>query len=206
MTTVLYPAFTHCQSLLTDSFWSDTFYLCACGRFPAGFEYDHSSNTVIYEGESIALSNDPSEIIKVLKPLFQRAGLKSYYDLLIIDEDDAREIAEDWKSVKPKRVKDRLISDYITDMCVKLELNKHTTKAVWASINVAFKMKVLVSNDIVFEDGKVRDIANVDITKEGRVKFTRKPQRCTKEDKPKQSRKIERYVDRYVKALEMSLI
>ena len=206
MSTVLYPAFTHCQSLLTDKFWSDTFYLCACGRFPAGFEYDHNSNTIVFEGESIDLPTEPSQIVTTLKPLFQKVGLKSYYDLLIIDEDDAREIAEDWKNVKPKRMKDRLISDYITEICVKLDLDKKTTKAVWASISVAFKMKVLISDDIVFENGKVRNIFNVDIANNGTVKFTRKPQRCTKEDKPKVSRKIERSVDRYVKLLESSLI
>lgn len=206
MSTVLYPAFTHCQSLLTDKFWSDTFYLCACGRFPSGFEYDHNSDTIVFEDETIDLPSDPAEIVKTLKPLFQKAGLKSYYDLLIIDEDDAREIAEDWKNVKPKRMKDRLISDYITETCVKLALDKKTTKAVWANISVAFKMKVLGSEDIVFENGKVINIFNVDIADTGSVTFTRKPQRCTKEDKPKVSRKIERCVDRYAKLLESSLI
>jgi len=89
-----------------------------------------------------------------------------------------------------------LISGYITELCVKLDLTKKATRAVWASINVAFKMKVLIPDDIDFEGGKVRSISKVSILPDGRVNFDRKPQKCTKEDKPKSSRKIERCVDR----------
>lgn len=208
--TVLYDIFTHCQSFLSDSFWSDKFYLCACGRFPDGFVYDHLNHTVQYDGDTVVLTDDPCEIIATLKPLFQKSGIRSYYDLLVMDGDSTREMAEEWKDVKPKSLRDRLITDYITELCIEKGFTKKIARMVIAKVNMAFKIKTLISDDIVFEEGKVVSINSLKIKGDSKcgvtLRFKRGVQRCTKHDKTKSTRRIERTIDKYSKTLSGTII
>lgn len=201
---VLYPVFTQCQNRTTNQFWRDVLYLCACGRFPPGIQYDPLKHAFQNDdGDILSLPSNNKKLFLETKHFFQRSGIHSETDLTLKDREGIENTpkaiqAKEWKDVKPKNRRERLLSDYITQLCSERKLGRKRSNVVKVELSLAFKMKMLLTSDVQF-DGKVTGIKNFSLDDDNNCIFSRKPTSRGKDTKPKESRRVDREIDRYLK-------
>jgi hypothetical protein len=177
----MYNIFSECKDYTLDPYWQDIFEQCYLGKFPRNFKYTKNCVT-LYENNKISEivtvdEDDPPSFFKTVLSIFKKKlNLISDRDSNIqqIKLNIAKEqVKSNWKQLRQKNVKNNLLLNYVVDMKNKYNLSTTDTERLISSIRLGFIFKTIVSDDIVYIDGKIRSIKGIDFVHNGnRYEFT----------------------------------
>jgi hypothetical protein len=215
--TVIYPYFEECQDFTMDQYWKDVFFSCACGTFPKGCRFDPNAHTLYTriqvtntktKGEAIYLPQKPEEIYLILLDVFKnKFGMFSSKDLQI-KKDELEEIQEqqrinmdcEWKKLKPRAVKDFLISNYVSDLQTKYNLTPKEARLLLTNIGVWMQLKKITSDDIDYQNHVILNIRGIEFDKHSRVwSNTNNAKIGGKSDKINKPQKFEQSLDKFAR-------
>lgn len=215
--TVIHHSFEECQDFTMDQYWKDVFFLCACGKFPKGCRYDPVTHTLYTrisiagnktKGEAISLPKSSEEIYEVLLDVFKnKFGMFSSRDLQIkkdelfdIQEQQKMNMDCEWKKLKPRSVKDFLISNFVSDMQQKYSLSQKESKVLLTTIGIWMQMKKITSEDIQYENYCITEIRGIRYLPEERKWVNDNPPKLTtKLEKSCKSQKLDQCMDRFIR-------
>lgn len=172
----IYPLFIECQKYIVDEFWRTLIEACSHGKFPKGMKYNPHSNVITVKTsnssqyEVFDTSLPPEVLYKLLLKIFRsKLNIYSPNDIRIQKEKlekirKTQEIVIDkeWKDIKPRSFKDIFLINYTIKMQTTHNLSDQATRSIYNSINLAFQYKQLISDDIVYENGKILNIKNME--------------------------------------------
>lgn len=171
-TVVSYPIFASLCMYTFDSFWKDIFLECSRNNFPKGSKYDSKRNTLFLRKEGkqkgfIPISlpiEDPPQTFRVLFDAFKNIlGLRSPTDIAF-QNDEIKKVSktrvvttdvDEWKQIRSKSVKDRLLFDYLCTLVKTHSLNLRQRKQLFSVVSLGFASKKITSAEVVFEDRNV---------------------------------------------------
>lgn len=214
---VIHHCFEECQDFTLDQYWKDIFFLCACGKFPKGCRYDHLTQTLYIrlpaagnktKGEAICLPKNSEEIYTVLMDVFKnKFGMFSSRDLQV-KRDELQEIQEkqrinmdcEWKKLKPRSIKEFLISNYVTNMQKKHEMTQKESKILLTNIGIWMQMKKITSDDIEYENYTILNIKGLYFDEEKRVWYNNNPPKLSnKAEKVNKTQKFDQSLDKFIR-------
>lgn len=215
--TVIHRCFEECQDYTLDQYWKDVFFSCACGKFPKGCRYDPNTQTIYTrlpaagnktKGEAISLPKTSEDIYLVMLDVFKnKFGMFSSCDLQIKKE-ELKDIQEqqrinldcEWKKLKPRSVKDFIISNYVSDMQIKYSLNAKEARYFLTQINIWLQLKKITSDDIEYQNHSIINIKGIEFDETKRIwKNENVPKIVNKIEKVNKSQKFEQALDRFIR-------
>lgn len=174
---VVNEVFERCSEITDDEYWISIFKSCARDKFPRGFQYKNGLMTH-RRGSKITrveIPNNTTEAFYTTTNFFKTsAGLMSQTDKKrlqkeqedkMLDEAISSEIS--WKDIKIERVKELLISEYISDIVVKNKLSECEKNELTTTIKIGFMLKYFASKNIIMEKGRIVDIQGLIKTDSG---------------------------------------
>lgn len=174
---VVNEVFERCSEITDDEYWISIFKSCARDKFPRGFQYKNGLMTH-RRGSKITrveIPNNTTEAFYTSTNFFKTsAGLMSQMDKKrlqkeqedkMLDEAISSEIS--WKDIKIERVKELLISEYISDIAVKNKLSECEKNELATTIKIGFMLKYFASKNIIMEKGRIVDIQGLIKTDSG---------------------------------------
>lgn len=193
----IFPIFDECKKYTLDEYWQHVFSCCAKNKFPHGLKYDDKQHAVFVKNpklkrvyDTIHLSKKPETLYKSLIKIFrENLGLRSARDLEIQETeiDRFRKTSEGsaeehtWQKLK-KYNKDRLLHEFVYSVKEQYQLTPQETKYLMSQIFIGLQFKYIISEDVVYEEGRVIGIKGLTFRKESRT-FYFKHKRKTKFDK-----------------------
>jgi|LakMenEpi03Aug12_release.lakeMendotaPanAssembly.Ray.scaffolds.fasta_scaffold70665_2 hypothetical protein len=215
--TVIYPYFEECQDFTLDQYWKDIFFSCACGTFPKGCRFDPNTHTLYTrvqvtntktKGEAIYLPQKSEEIYLILLDVFKnKFGMFSSKDLQI-KKDELEEIQEqqrinmdcEWKKLKPRAIKDFLISNYVSDLQTKYNLTSKEARLLFTNIGVWMQLKKITSDDIDYQNHSILNIRGIEFDEQTRVwSNTNTAKFNGKSDKINKPQKFDQALDKFAR-------
>lgn len=173
---IVNPIFETCTELISDPYWQGIFRDCARGKFPRGFSYKNGLINYRKGSKMIRLevSKSPPEALQEVRDFFQKmAGLLSDEDrsrMKRLEEEQLLEQScqqfESWKDVKGDKLKDILISEFITDMCLKYDLDENAKRELFTNVRKGFMLKCFGAQNIEMENGRIVEIEGLSIDRE----------------------------------------
>lgn len=172
MASVIHPIFEECKNYTLDPFWKEKFSNFACNKFPHGIRYDSAHGNLILKldgkrTEVIGLpESDPSLVFKiVMKILKEKLDMNSNRDIKIRKEEmenfSQKGICDlncEWKKIKPKHLKDQLITDYIAKLKQKHDLSPVEVKNLISVVQLGFQFRAFSQDSVDYSDGVVKNI------------------------------------------------
>ena len=165
---VVHELFDRCAELTKDQYWISILNDCARDKFPRGFQYKnglmiHRRGNRCVRKE---IPDNPNQAFPVTIDFFKSAGgLMSNTDRKRLQKEEEEKLLESyskneitWKDIKIERVKDSLISEYISDLSIKKSLNDDQKKNLTTVIKMGFMIKYFSSKNIIMSGGKITDI------------------------------------------------
>jgi hypothetical protein len=174
---VVNPIFEKCAELSPDPYWQGIFHDCARGKFPRGFTFKNGLINCRKGSKMtrLEISTSPTDALYEVKDFFQRMGgllsdqdrarLKRQEDEKLIEESYSRQI-ETWKDVQGEKLKDILISEFITDMVKKYNLNDESKAELITNVKKGFMLKCFGSHNIEMESGRIVEIDGLTVDSE----------------------------------------
>jgi len=165
---IIYPLFEKCACLTNDNFWISIFQNCSRGRFPRYFFF--KNNLLTYrkanKTKRIIITNSASEAFTITIRFFQEfGGILSESDMKKRQRNEEERMLElannqdlNWKDIKIDKIKEVLISEFINDLAVKMELNRDEKNELITTIKKGFMLKYFGNNDVYMEDGRILQI------------------------------------------------
>ena len=167
---LLYPIFLDCCSFVKDDFWKYIFEDLAYGRSPYGTYIKKGFLCCNYKNKEfsykIQKDKDSQQVYnEVYDLLHNKYGLlsnidiqnkKKYFELINQDEQDEQK--NNWNSIKKKNIKNILIENFIIEKKSKYNLILKKCKILLSIIIIGFLFKTLSSENIRYEDGRIKDI------------------------------------------------
>ena len=165
---IAHEIFETCSQLTKDSYWVSIFRDCARDKFPRGFSYKNGL-LIHRRGNKLKralIPNSPYEAFSVSVSFFKNAaGLMSFEDRKKIQKEEEGRLLEamnlndlKWKDIKAERVKEILVSEFISELAKKMEFDNDRKKDLGTTIKTGFMLKYFTSKNIVMSEGKVTDI------------------------------------------------
>jgi hypothetical protein len=172
---VLYPILIECSAIVKDDFWRQFYEDLAAGKSTKGV---YILNGILQtsnkrNGFSYSITDKaPEVIVKELHYLLTtHTGICSKKDMnkkrKIIEDISTELEAYDkgkWTSIKRKNVKNMLIVNYVIYLHKTYDLSWPATLNAYDTIMLAFESKTHSSKDVVYEDGKIKDIIDIEIS------------------------------------------
>lgn len=165
---IMHPIFEECAELTDDNYWVRTLYDCARGKFPRGFYFKNGLLTHRRGNKMkrVQVPNSPHEALSVTLSFFKTsAGMMSSRDRKRIQKEEEEKMVNSmnnhlitWKDIKTDKIKDILISEYVTEISKNLNYTKDQKKELITTIRCGFMLKYFGSNDINMKDGKIVSI------------------------------------------------
>lgn len=167
---LLYPIFEKCSNIVTDEYWKSFYEDLSFGKTPKCL---YISNDTIYttnKKKSFTYSfvnKDEHVIVKELHTLIlQNTNLCSNRDLKKkkADIETTRKKIEKtnkitkFSMIKSKNTKELLISNFVIDMKYKYNLSWAQSQLLLSTISIAFICKNLISQDVIYENNKIKSI------------------------------------------------
>lgn len=172
---IQYPVLIECANIVSDSFWEQFYKDLASGKGSRGI---YISNGIIQTTNKRSgfkysiIGKTPEIIISELQKLFSRStSLFSKKDTTkkknIIKEikqelDNAD--SSKWSSIKRKQIKFLHIVNYVIRLREKHNFPKKNLEYNYKVIINAFETKTHTSKDVVFEDGKIQYIVDIEMS------------------------------------------
>lgn len=174
---IIYPIFLQCCKFSTESYWDNIFEDLAYGKTPFGTYISKDFLCCSYNNKSftykIDQKKDPEQIYQEIFLLFtDKVGLLSQKDKVKRRKDfkDLEDTMKDsrnksWNDIKKKNIKELMIELYVISMKTKYALTIKQARHLLSILFVAMVFKVITSNDITYENGKINSIDGVDFVK-----------------------------------------
>lgn len=172
---IIYPIFLECCHYSDSTFWKAVFEDMAYGKTPYGtyitkgfFCCNYKDKEFSYKiSSTINVEDLYNDIVKLL---VTKLGFLSktekenkrmnFYNL----EENIKKSNTEWSNIRKKTVKELLIERYVIDMKKKHFLSISQIKYLLSLIFIAIIFKIITSNDIVYENGKIIDIQGISIS------------------------------------------
>jgi hypothetical protein len=179
---IVHPLFAECSQYTLDPFWKEKFENFSFNKFPNGVRYDAQHQNLILKlpgkkTEVVALPYEdiPRTFQIIMGVLKEKLGLMSNRDIKInkeaLKEDKQNNTTDldcEWKKIKPRGLKDQLMSDYILYLRSKYSLTSAETRQLTSVIQLGFQFKAFSQDDVIFKRGKVKGIQGLVFNKETR--------------------------------------
>jgi len=175
MNEIHYPIFLECCEFTTDTFWEQIFQDLAYGNCPRG-TYVHNDHLFCsYKGKGFSYKierKDPkilyTDIYNLLKTklgiLSNKEKAQKRLDFHQVEK-DIKKSRKVWSNIRKKNVKDLLIERYAIKMRKQHSLTITQTKYLLSLISIALIFKVITPEHIVYEDGEIKEIQGLIISK-----------------------------------------
>jgi hypothetical protein len=177
---IIYPILHECSLLVKDEFWQQFYSEMSQAKACKGIFIQNSmiQTSNKRNGFSYCVTNDkhPLVIIKELhKLLLEHTSICSRKDMnkkkQIIKEIE-EELEEydkaKWTSIKRKNIRNILMIDFCILLNKEYCLTWPATIAAYRTIVAAFDSKTHSSKDVVYEDGKITNIEDIEISDDGK--------------------------------------
>ena len=170
---LVYPVFLNCTKYCEDIYWETVFEELAYGKTPYGCYITKDFLSCSYKEKEFSYKIDKNKDVSTLYEevysilsnklgiLSQKEKIKKRSDFNIIEK-NIKESRKDWSKIRKKNVKDYLIENYVIDMKNKYNLTINQSKYLLSIIFIAIVFKVIVTKDILYNNGKIQDINGID--------------------------------------------
>ena len=166
---VVHEIFERCADLTKDQYWIAIFRGCAREKFPRGFQYKNGLLIHRRGNKTVRVlipEESPTEAFSLCLSFFKNAsGLMSTFDRKRIQKEEENRLLDEisekeitWKDIKVERVKELLISEYISDVAHASGFDAGRKKELATTIKRGFMLKYFGSKNIVMEGGKIISI------------------------------------------------
>lgn len=165
---IINPIFESCSNLTDDDYWKLTFLDCARGKFPKNFIYKnglltHKKGNKI---QRLEVPNSPIEAFNLSIEFFRNVGgLVSANDRARLQKIEEEKLLEmfnfsntKWKDIKVEKVKEILISEFISDLCENHNFNEEEKKDLITTIKKGFMLEYFNKDNVIMEEGKIIEI------------------------------------------------
>ena len=168
---VVHKIFEKCSELTTDKYWISIFRDCARDKFPRGFSY--KNGMIVHrrgnKTNRVLIPNSTHDALSISINFFKAsAGLMSTNDRRSLQKEEEDRILEamsqkelTWKDIKAEKVKEVLISEFVTELATKMEFDVAAKRELVTTVKSAFMLKYFTSKNITMVDGKIREIAGL---------------------------------------------
>lgn len=167
---LLYPIFEECSNLITDEYWKSFYEDLSFGKTPKCLYISNDTICTTNKKKSFTYSfvnKEANVIVKELHTLIlENTNLCSNKDLKKkkLDIEITRKKIEKtnkitkFSMIKSKNIKDLLITNFVIDMKHKYNLSWAQSQLLLSIISTAFICKNLTSQDVVYENNKIKSI------------------------------------------------
>lgn len=178
----IFPIFLECKEWTLDPFWQDMFEQCANGKFPKGIKMSKDGSINIFTNksrETIAISSEPFDTFQTMMVIFkEKLGLVSDRDikkqkkeLILLKEKLKEGYSGTWKQIRPKKIRDNLLLDFVISCSHEYNLSKKDTEKLYSIINLGISFKSITSDMIDYSDGTVHGIDGLEFDEKGNFTF-----------------------------------
>jgi hypothetical protein len=172
---IIYPIFLECCQYADDTFWENIFEDLAYGKSPYGTYISKDFLCCGYKKKefSYKIEKKNAEVIysEIYELLTKKLGLLSYREKIkkkkiFTDlENSFLGTRKKWSDIKKKNMKELLIELYVTRMKNKYLLSSKQAKYLISIILIALVFKVITSNSIDYNNGRINSIEGIDFAK-----------------------------------------
>lgn len=173
---VVHEIFEQCSELTIDPYWISIFNECAREKFPRGFSFKNGllvhrrGNKV----KRVIIPNSPHEAFSITINFFKSAaGLMSMIDRKKLQKEEEEKLLEkvnskdyQWKDIKIERVKEILISEYVSELANKTGFNHNKKMELSTTVKSGLMLKYFTGKNIIMEEGKIINIIGLIYDKE----------------------------------------
>lgn len=169
---IIYPFFLECCDYTPDIFWENIFTDLAYGKPPYGTYISKGFLCCTQKKKdfSYKIEKKPTKEIydEIYSILTDKLGILSQNDklkkrqLFNDAENNLKQDLQSWNNIRKKNIKELLIELYVTRMKEKYSLSIKQARFLLSIIFTAMIFKVITSQDIVYEDGKIKVIQGID--------------------------------------------
>lgn len=175
---LIYPIFEECSNLITDEYWKNFYEDLSFGKTPKCLYISNDTICSTNKRKSFTYSfinKTPNIIIKELHNLIlENTNLCSNKDLKKkkLDIETTRKKIEKtskitkFSMIKSKNLKDLLITNFVIYMKYKYNLSWDQSQLLLSTISLAFLCKNLTSQDVVYENNKIKSIRGLKFHKD----------------------------------------
>jgi hypothetical protein len=160
------PIFEECANYTNDNFWKIKFITASKGKFSRGFSYVDGNlrfkkkNKIV----SISLPSEPENAAKSFIDFFQRNGIFSDIDYEYYNNSSnftidsfSDESPKIWSKIN-KNLKDKYISDYVSEVSKTYSLGKRDELSLKRTIYLGVRIKAFGKNNIIIDNHKIISI------------------------------------------------
>ena len=168
---VIHPIFEQCSEISEDAYWVSIFRDCARGKFPRGFSYKNSLMTFRRGNKTVRteITSSPHETLSICISFFKSsAGLMSNEDRERLQKEQEEKLLKsldvsnlEWKDIRTHRVKEVLLTDYITQLSKFKNFTPDEKKELITTVKSGFMLGYLSSKQILMKDGKIDQIEGI---------------------------------------------
>jgi hypothetical protein len=218
---IIFPIFEECKNFILDPFWKEQFSNFSHNQFPHGMKYDQAHHNLILrtdkKTEIIALPGDNSgsftekdtiETFQILmKVLREKLNISSTRDLKVKEGEveealkkRALDINCEWKKIKPKYIKEQLVTTYIGTLKERYSLSLTEVRQLTSIVQIGFQFKAFSQDDVVYSNGIVTSIKGLKFDKKNRIFIIPQcPRVPTKAEKPSTANKMFSNIDKFLR-------
>lgn len=172
---ICYPIFLECSQYAIDTYWENIFCDLAYAKPPYGTYISKGFLCCSYKKKEFSYKIEKKEAkviyTEVYDLLTRKLGLlsnieriKKKRDISIL-ENNMKEARKTWADIRKKNIKELLIELYVAKKKSEFSLTLEQVRFLLSIIYVAIVFKVITSDDIVYENGKITHIDGIDFTK-----------------------------------------
>lgn len=178
-----YPVFMECSELCNDEEWKQLYNDLAYGKYNQNIYISNTCIKLVTKNKndtSYDFSNKKAEdiVVDLHEFILKYTNFCSAKDLKKKKHDIA-EIQKthyqykNWKDIKIKHIKAQYIDKFVLEMKKKYKLSSAATLDLSSLINTGLLFQSIVSNDIEFKDGEIKNINGI-VYKNGKFINTHK--------------------------------
>jgi len=169
---IIYPVFLDCTRYTDDIFWQNIFKELAYGKTSYGIYI--SKNFICCNQKKKEFSykiepKDPELVYNELYNIFKnKVGIQSHQEKLNsrkvfnqVEDENNKNIKNNWGSIKKKNMKELLIELYVTKMKNKYFLSLEQARYLISIIYIGIIFKVITKKDINYVNGEIIDIIGI---------------------------------------------
>lgn len=174
---IIYPIFLKCIEFIeNDMFWRDTFEDLSYGNCYQGSYISKGFLCSNVKGKEFVykfIDKEPEKIYQdVSRLLKEKLNIMSKNDrkILINDFEEVQNNIKslknmEWENIKKKSLKDILFQNYLIHIKETYDLRDAQIKKLYNLINLGLMLKSIKNSDIIYENGKIKDIKGIVFTK-----------------------------------------
>lgn len=176
---ILYPILLECAKLTRDEFWVQFYQDLAIGKSTKGIFISHgviqSSNNK-RNGFAYSITDKAPEVIvpELHKLIISHTSICSRKDTVrrqTFLKEMSKELQEykdgKWTSIKRKNLRAMLLVNYAISLQKAHNLSWDATIAAYRTIVMAFETKTHNSKDVDYENGKILNIDDIELSEDG---------------------------------------